>query len=645
MGLIKRYPEGSDLAILDVVYQKPRRDPETDKFMKGYVVILYKDNITGKKHHEIIYDPKYTFYMANDDVQVDHNMFYIEREKVHPVECKYTDLQKTIAELTNNQEFFYENKKTGNYKANAQLHTIPTIFSSDTRIQDHYRALFDRQYTNDVKSITKGYFDIEVDSIHMAGDFPQLGECPVNAISYIDDKTNTINVLLLRDISGDNPQIQEFENILSDPKESSKLFAELKQFIIDNVGGLEKAKKFHIDNPQIQFMMYDDELELIRSFFLLVHRNQPDFMQAWNMAFDIPYLYERTKVLGGDPNIILTHPAFEEKYAEYYVDERNGTDYELRGDYYNIAGYTIWLDQLIQFASRRKGQAAFPNFKLDTAASIITKGAVRKLSYKHITTQISELPRKDYKTFVFYNIMDTIAQKCIEESVNDIDYVYNVTVVNDTMFSKAHRQTVYLTNRVRKFFLERGYVLGNNCNIGKGPKYWGALVHNPEHNTDYSKVKQNGMVLNMTDNSDDFDFKALYPSITRENHMSPDTIIGKIFIPQKVHDLENPYYNPHYDRGGQFLEDLTSGNPLEFNKRWFGLAGFKDMLDDVDEYLAMNHPAYEIPRHNTSPFIRIPKDSQLTYRPFMRMDAGETISPFIRVLPDKELEEKFKPYI
>ena len=632
MSLLSHYPNGSDITILNASYHRREQNPDTGKWNPDYMVISYKDNISGTKGHEIIYEPTYEFYKAKDEINITHNMFYIDKDKVDRVECKYTDLAKTIAEITGNLDFYYENRRNGNYKANKALHTIPSIFSSDANIEDHWRARFARSYVNETVPITKAYFDIEADTKRMSGDFPEMGEVPINAVSYIDDKTHTVNVFLLRDIYGDNPLIEEFENNFSSQDKAKTLFKELQEFIIDAVNGEENAKKFDLLNLTFEFFFFDDEISLLSTLFQIINRNSPDFMMAWNMAFDIPYIIERCKVLGVDPALILSSNTYSEKYANYYIDEIHKNEYELRGDYYDIAADTVYIDQLVQFASRRKGQAAFPNFKLDTAADIITRGAVRKLDYSHITTNLTELPYLDYKTFVFYNIMDTIAQKCIEMTVEDIDYIFATAVNNDTRYSKCHRQTVYLTNRTRKFFYEQGYILGNNCNNGEKKSFAGALVGDPTHNSDYAKKKSwFGEVFNIVDNSDDFDFKSLYPSIDREHNLAPNTIIGKILIKNKVHKYENPYHNEDYDRGGQFIEDLVTGNNLEFGRRWFNFASFREILGDIEEYFTThipfrNHQIYS--RDGMlKPFIVRP-DSKDMIKPFTYLENGEMIKPF-----------------
>lgn len=639
MPLLKGYPEGSDITILNTSYHYPRKGVD-GKYGKDYMTVVFKNNITGKKHHQIVYNPTYRFYMANDDVTINHNMFYISKDKVHEVECEFGQLEKTIAEKLDALDFFYENIRMGNRRNNRALHRHPRVFSSDTNIEDHWRARFAQDYQNDIKSITKGYFDIEVDTKRMAGDFPQMGECPVNAVSYIDDTTNTINIFLLRDINGDNPLINEFEENFANQNKAKILFKELQEFIIENVSGIENAKKFKVDNFNFQFMFFDTEIELITSLFRVINANSPDFLLAWNMAFDIPYLIERVAALGYDPALILSDSNYEEKYATYYIDERHKNEYELRGDSYDIASNIVYIDQLVQFASRRKGQAAFPNFKLDTAADIITKGAVRKLDYSHITTNLTNLPYLDYKTFVFYNIMDTIAQRCIEETVQDVNYIYSVCTLNDTRYSKGHRQTVYLTNKTRKYFYENGLILGNNCNTGESVPFPGAMVGDPTHNSDYGKLRDRDQIYNIYDNCDDFDFKALYPNITSEHNTAPDTIVGKILIDHKVHSRENPYHNEQYDRGGQFVEDLCTDNILEFCKRWMHLAGFRELLDDMDEYFTTHIPMNPVNIYTENglikPFTVYPNAMNVKIKPFRYLEEGEMIKPFYIDTSNKE---------
>ena len=127
-------------------------------------------------------------------------------------------------------------------------------------------------------------------------------------------------------------------------------------------------------------MFYDEEIKLIVDMFNVINTIKPDFALAWNIAFDLPYLIERIRVLGHDPIEIICHKDFKVKECEYFIIiNKKNNKFEERGDYAHISCYTVYLDQLISFASRRKGQRAIPVMKLDFVGQAIA--GVRKLDY------------------------------------------------------------------------------------------------------------------------------------------------------------------------------------------------------------------------------------------------------------------------
>lgn len=583
--MINKYPEGSDITIFNTIYHRMRKDPNTNKWIKNSMDIIYRDNLTGDKKLETIKKPEYEYYLAKPEVEITHNMLYIEKDKVDKLTVEYNDLEKSIAEKTDNLQFYYDNINSGQRSNNKKLHTHMRVFNSDMHIEDHYRFKFDKLYTNNTFAISKAYLDIEVDSIEIKGDFPEPGEVPVNAITVIDESNNRVYTLLLRNPK--NPLIQEFENSIG-----QELFLELKNFICEQVGGWKEEIRFGIDKFQYQMMFYDedDEINLIGDCFKIINTFKPDFVLAWNMGFDIPYLIERIKVLGYDPADVICHPDFENKVCSYFkddIDRKTGKfkKEEERGDEAIISSYSVYLDQMIQFASRRKGQSVFDRFSLDYIGEVVT--GVNKLDYHHITNNISKLPYANYKIFVFYNIIDTIVQKCIESKTGDIDYIFNKCLINNTRYSKGHRQTVYLTNRGCKEFDLEGYIMGNNVNKTNSKpddKFPGAFVADPIKINDYSKKRIGDMSVNLFDNLDDYDYSSLYPSIMREFNMSQSTQIGRIDIKDKIYMNENPFNSKYYIRGGAFIEDFHSKNYLEFGHRWLNLSGYSDLYKEVIEY-------------------------------------------------------------
>lgn len=641
--MIKGRNPGDNITIMNTMFRKIV-NPENNKF-KDVLTIVYKDCDTMQKHMQEIVDPEYDYYIVNDDYKTSYNRLFIEEDKVRKISVPYKDLEKSIAENTNNLEMFYENIRNGNRGANKTLNLHPDVFNSDTNIEDHYRFRFDQLYKNEPCKITKAFFDIEADTISMAGDFPEPGECPINAITLILQEQQQIYTFLLRNKT--NPQINEFEQSVKD----GSIFEELHDFVINAVGGPEAAEKLKIDF-KYNFLFYDedDEINLIKDLFNAINSFKPDFALAWNMGFDVPYILARIQKLGYSPEDIVCHPDFKYKSACYFVDERMKSEFAERGDFANISSYTAYLDQMIHFASRRKGQNKLSSFTLDYIGEVVAK--VRKLDYKDITTNISELPYKSYKTFVFYNIMDTIVQYCIEMKTGDIDYVFSKCVINNTRYCKAHRQTVYLTNRGMKEFKNEGFIMGNNCNkFNPKPdtKFPGAFVGDPRQVNNYSKFRIYGRPISVFANCDDFDYSSLYPSVIRQFNIAPNTQIGMVIIHDAVFANENKSKLDNWTRSLAFMEDLQSRVWLEFCTRWFHLSNYTQLYHEVELFFKTKAIPINGLRYKDRNGLIIPMDffnnnyNEMAQTPMIFDDERRSVSNSY-IVPDLNRWESWRAY-
>ena len=128
-SILKGVPDGSDVTLLDTFYRYPRRQDD-GKYSQDYLCLLYKDNLTGKKYHEIIEQPTYDYYIAKDHISLDHNLLFIEKQNVNKVTVPYNKLLLSIAENTGNLDFYNNNVKSGNRRANnavgiITLHSFP----------------------------------------------------------------------------------------------------------------------------------------------------------------------------------------------------------------------------------------------------------------------------------------------------------------------------------------------------------------------------------------------------------------------------------------------------------------------------------------------------------------------------------------
>ena len=610
--LIPSYPLGSDLVILDATYHFPNKQQ-----VEGYngvktvytpdtMTIVYKDNTTGKKGIEVIENPKYVFYMLKNNIPTpNYDMFFTDMKNLDEIICRYRDINKAIAEkldqyegTTKYTDLFKKNVRDGNYKANMDFQKSRRVFGSDIPINDFYRMRFAEQYKNTETPVSRAYLDIEVDVKLSPTDFPTNGNCPINAISYFEHDTKRLFTFLLnqKDV---NPKSNEFCTTV----DNRAFNEEFKGFLNETLGS-EKVKDFKLENIQTKVLTYDDELTLLKDLFGYINYTKPDFLMVWNMSFDIPFIINRILALGGNPKEIMCIHDISPLYENCnYIVDSDHEDFSTKGDYADITSYTVYLDQLIQFASRRRGGAQYRSYSLDYIGNEMA--GVQKLHYENIAANVMELPYNDYRTFVKYNMMDVLVQYCIEFKADDILYVFDKALLNCTEYKKVHRQTIYLSNRATIMFKNFGnYVLGNNLNKFKPKptvKYEGAYVADPCKFGDKYKDKVNGVPIMRASNAIDFDFTRLYPSITQEYNMAPNTEIGYIKIPDKIYEAENATHNEKYTRSGQFIEDMTSECDIEFAHRWFNLASFKEAYADIIEYFNTEE----------SPFYRLVNDDLL----------------------------------
>lgn len=197
--IIGEYPKGYPLSLLNTIYHYPRKD-RNGKWQPGAIDLIIKDNNSGEKFLETIVDPMYEYYMLLDNVQIpNYTLEYAMKEDCKCIIVPYNQLQKDIAERLGKLNQFYENCRNGNRAANKTMcNYAPNILMSDMDIEDNIRFQFSHTYENNYTKPSKSYLDIEADVINCKGDFVELGECPINAVSFIDDQSLVIHSFLLR---------------------------------------------------------------------------------------------------------------------------------------------------------------------------------------------------------------------------------------------------------------------------------------------------------------------------------------------------------------------------------------------------------------------------------------------------------------
>lgn len=447
-----------DVMLLNMVYSYGSKDTDFADSLE----IIYRDLQTNEKKLKVIKKPEIEIYFTKPEYRdYDYSKAYIEIDKTDKHLCPVKNVPWYIAKQAGEQYVtaLKEMVASGDRRGINKMHKYPYVFGSDMDAESFYRVHWLLEYDNDKpKQLTKAFFDIEVDTIMIPG-FPQDGECPVNIITLVNEENRSVYTLMLNNPG--NPLIAEFMN------EIDSFVDELHE-MFDEVYGVFEYNLY----------MYDDEAELITSFYKILNSLKPDFLLGWNsFGFDEPYLIARMKNLNLDPYEIMTHPDFFNKVCKFVKDDRN-FDIKNKSDRFELSSYTKHIDHMRLYAATRKGRSELRSFNLNYVGRM--EVGDEKIDYSE-EANIKTLPYVNYKLFVIYNIKDVLLEYAIEKKANDIDNLYFRSYSNCSPYDKVFKQTFMLKRRAYYEYLLEGNILANNINVfnNEESSFSGALVANP----------------------------------------------------------------------------------------------------------------------------------------------------------------------
>lgn len=571
----------NDIMLIDMIYHPPRK--ENDRV--DCLDIIYKTISDGEKHLKSIKNPPIDIYFVKDEYRnYTYNKNFIELDKCDKHTCEYKKLPWYIAQQAGEQ-YVNELKRlveSGRYKDIQRIQTYPYVFGSDIPIDLYYRSQWLLEYDNEaMKPLTKTYLDIEVDTIDIVG-FTKDGSCPINAVTVVDDITNSVYTFLLD--THNNSLIDEFKEDIDG--------------FIDELHGL-----FDESYGKLSYYiyMYDDEKDLITDLFKLMNTLKRDICLIWNgFGFDIPYILARMEKLNMNPYDIICHKDFKNKMCRMYEDEKT-FQIANKGSFFKVSSYTKYLDQMNLYAATRKGQSELRS----NALNVIAQAEIgdEKLDYSD-EANIKTLPYINYKKFVIYNIKDVLLQMGIERKANDVDNLYLRSYSNCTDLDKVFKQTVQLRARAYHEYLLQNNILGNNVNLfnkDASEGFTGALVGNPLLNSNTGIQLFGKRSMYVFDNVIDMDFAAMYPHIIISFNIERHTMICKLIIPDITEDTydhiftndeivdidvddengdEEKEFNIGYDSGKDFLDNYLTKDYLSIGSKWFNLPDINEIHNE-----------------------------------------------------------------
>jgi len=254
----------------------------------------------------------------------------------------------------------------------------------------------------------------------------------------------------------------------------------------------------------INFKIFSDEKQLLRTFIKDVKVIDPDFIAGWNLInFDLDYIFNRL------PKVGITQGSMS-RFGEFYID---GSKYVC-----NLPG-CVAIDQ--DFLYRTFTFTKMENYKLGFIAA--HELGVTKIQ---LPLPFNEMYWKMLNKTIEYNIRDTELLQQLDQKLAHINLLNELRIICKTSFDSVS-SFGQIDSLMVSYLRERGIASKNgDPNIVK-KEYPGAFVFEP--------------TPGVYDYITDFDFASLYPSLMITYNIGVNSFVMKTKDPKLGYDIT---YNP-----------------------------------------------------------------------------------------------------
>ena len=262
--------------------------------------------------------------------------------------------------------------------------------------------------------------------------------------------------------------------------------------ILDSKGQMKRTKA---KNREI--IPCDTEQELLAKFLERFREIDPDIIVGWNSDyFDIPYLYYRMAQVLGDDFARYLSPIGKVRETPWFKDQ-----------YIQIAG----VESLDYMRLHKKfSWADEPSFKLDAIGE--KYAGLKKIEYEGSLDRLFET---DVNTFIQYNFRDVEILKVLDEKLEYLALVKNLSHKGKHNYSEVYANTKTQDGAISAYLLSQGIIPpAKERNPLSKKNYAGGYLFCPKA----------GIYNYMFDE----DLTSLYPSIIMTINIGKETMVGRI---------------------------------------------------------------------------------------------------------------------
>lgn len=516
--------------------------------LKNYI----HDNIINTLSTKLTLQPNQTDvrkHYKQISYTVDNNLCYITLDKKYYDTSKYQLLN--IERYENYIIYLFKNLETN--ETEYVVHDIPTYFySSDRRqyyisssnVNVHYisNSVVDNYtYEKYLNPITKCYTDYKLQAIDPTAvsnysycildieiladtdEFPDqiAAKYPVNLVSLYSSIDNKLYTYVLDSDDYNNDVVTVYDN--------------------------DRNKLTEVTNV---YKIFKTEQELLVAVMEDVRKH--DVVLAWNVIFDLPYIYNRMKNIAVNSDLHFTKivpfkPVIDMQYKSI-----------------TIPGMIV-LDALGVYKSLTYADGEKESYKLDYIATVELNS--KKTSSGEHFYKLWSISKKDA---IYYNQVDTLLTKLILDKYYAVDFVNQLRHLYGVNWNMVGSISLCVESMIHYLLKQKGYVLVDKERTEKvDTSYEGAFIHEP----------LKGIFFIST-----FDFSSLYPSIMITCNIDNNLLKGKI---ENVDDFRKYIRYRLYGVGGdEVISVYITDSNLQKIPRKVTVSDFHNYVSDCT--MAMN---------------------------------------------------------
>lgn len=424
----------------------------------------------------------------------DLNDVHLIKERVHYTDNTYESRITLLKDFK--RPFWIEKPSSRNYKQKKEYRHIDNLIkleSTQSKLRDSIAKALGKGYDNITKFrdlLSSPYIygaDIMSTSIIKQIYKSKYKDCDsLYSVAGFDIETDVVN--------GTNDVIMAsiiFEN---------KVFISVdKKFLngitdLDNLFDIacrkylsEEIKKY---NLTVELHIAEDAVDCVRGCFTKAHEWKPDFLEIWNIDFDIPKILEMFKKYKVDPRDILCDPSVPPEYRICRYKKGIQKKETASGKFKPIKNAAQWhtlflsasfyvIDGMCAYKQiRLMSEQDQPSYSLE--AILKKEGLDGKLKFKEAEEyEDSKLKwhifmQTRYKIeYMIYNIFDSLRMLELDNKTKDLAASLP-NFASNTDFSKFNSQPSKIADAFFYYIFKKGYVLGS---VGNKPEADLSLIH------------------------------------------------------------------------------------------------------------------------------------------------------------------------